>query len=153
MKKLSLFLVSLLLSLAAFSQTSSPSAVGLVVENKTICTQYYLVFGDEDCECGSNFTSPFIAIPPGATHYYPSSTTLGGTFPTSTPKGIVGVKTLDGPVLCGAGGGMVGQTLCGLIQSYGFTALTSSCTPCASTKAAWFSATSCSDKATLIFYS
>ncbi|RYE00318.1 MAG: hypothetical protein EOP54_00615 [Sphingobacteriales bacterium] len=148
MKKLYFTLVSLLLSFAVFAQ--APSARSLVVQNQTNCTQYYQVFGDEICKCGSQFVSNLFAIPPGGTHTYPTSVTLGGTFPT-IPKGIVGAKIPDGPAGCPISGGTVGHQACNLPPVYSYLSISASCTPCGPTRATWFPAVNCEQVARLIF--
>lgn len=151
MKRIASIVIAMLLSFAAFAQ--SPSAVGLMVQNQTNCTQYYYVVGDEMCMCGGMYASNIISIPPGGTHVYPNSTTLGGSFPTTIPKGIFAAKIPDGPLACATSGGSVGQAPCGLSTGYGYLSLTSVCTPCAVTKATWYPAFACSDMARLIFTS
>ncbi len=146
MKKLFLSLMIMLASLAAFAQ--APSAYSLVVYNQTKCTQYFVVFGDEFCVCGSTYSSTVIAIPPSATFTYPNSIPLFG----GTPKGIVGAKILDGTPGCTPNGGTVGQNVCGLPLSYGFMNISGNCTPCAQTKATWYPAVqSCQETAKLVF--
>ncbi|OJV53594.1 MAG: hypothetical protein BGO31_01655 [Bacteroidetes bacterium 43-16] len=149
MKKICFILLALLLSFVASAQ--SPSAYGLVVQNQTNCTQYYYVVGDELCMCGGIYASNMIAIPPGGTHVYPNSTTLGGSFPTSVPKGIFAAKIPDGPMACATSGGAVGQAPCGLTTLYGYLALNATCAPCSYTKATWYPSFACSDMARLIF--
>ena len=79
------------------------------------------------------------------------SITLGGGYPTTTPKGIVGAKIPNGPLICSPGGGTVGQPPCGLPTTYGFTTLNGSCAPVGNTKAIWVPATNCQSTAQLIF--
>lgn len=149
MKKLYFTLIAVLFSLAAFAQAQS--ARGLIVRNQTNCTQYYQVFGDELCRCGTQFTSRIFTIPPGATHNYPNSLTLMGTYPTSVPKGIVGARIPDGPAACGVPAGIVGHRSCGFPLSYGYMSISPACTPCANTKATWIDAQNCDLMAQLIF--
>lgn len=146
-------LVALLLSFAGFAKAPAAAygAYGLVVENHTNCTQTYIVVGDEICMCGGAYASTMITIPPGGTHVYANSTTLGGSFPTTVPKGIFAAKIPDGPLACATSGGAVGQAPCGLTPLYGYLALSTTCTPCANTKATWYPAFACSDMARLIF--
>lgn len=151
MKKLCSVLIAMLLSFAALAQ--SPSAIGLSVQNQTNCTQYYYVVGDEMCMCGGVYASNLIAIPPGGIHVYSNSTTLGGSFPTTVPKGIFAAKIPDGPLACATSGGSVGQAPCGLTTLYGYLSLTATCAPCANTKATWYPAYDCSGMARLIFTS
>jgi len=146
MKKLLLSLVIMLASIATFAQ--APSAYSLVVYNQTKCTQYFVVFGDEFCVCGSTYSSPVIAIPPSATFTYANSVPLFG----GTPKGIVGAKILDGTPGCTPNSGVVGQDACGLPLSYGFINISGNCTPCQQTKATWYpTALSCQETAKLVF--
>ena len=148
MKKLCFVLIAMLISFAGFSQ--GPAAYGLIVENQTNCPQNYYVLGDELCQCGGAYNSPLITIPPGGVHVYPNSTTVPG-FP-GTPKGIFGAKILDGPITCGAGGGVVGQGPCGLPPVYTFKTLLGNCASCDLTRATWIPANDCkADMARLIF--
>lgn len=146
MKKLLLSLVIMLASLSAFSQAKS--AYSLIVYNQTKCTQYFVIFGDEFCQCGSAYSSGIIAIPPATTFTYPNSVPLFG----GTPKGIVGAKILDGTPACTPNSGVVGQDLCGLPLAYGFMNIGATCTPCEQTKATWYpAAQSCQETAKLVF--
>ncbi len=146
MKKLLLSLVIMLASIAAWAQ--APSAYSLIVYNQTKCTQYFMVFGDAFCVCGSTSASVTIAIPPMTTFTYPTSVPLFG----GTPKGIVGAKIFDGTPGCSPTAGTVGQGPCGLPMSYGFMTFAGGCIPCAQTKATWYPATSsCQEPAKLVF--
>lgn len=148
MKKLYFTLVAILFSFVAFAQAKS--ARGLIVRNQTNCTQYYQVFGDELCICGTKYTSKIFTIPPGATHNYPTSVTLGGLYP-STPKGIVGARIPDGPAACGVPAGIVGHRVCNFPLTYTYLSITPACTPCVTTKATWVDAPNCEQMAQLIF--
>jgi len=146
MKKLLLSLMLLLSSMFVFAQAKS--AYSLVVDNQTNCTQYFIVFGDEFCVCGSTYVSKTIAIPPVTTFTYPTSVPLFG----GTPKGIVGAKILDGTPGCTPNGGTVGQDVCGLPLSYGFLNISGNCVPCQKTKATWDpTIQSCQETAKLVF--
>lgn len=145
MKKLFFFLVALFITTVAFSQ-----ARALRVENQTNCVQYYMIFGDELCICGDKYTSALIAINPGSVHNYNTSVTLGGSFPTSASKSIVGAKIPTGPVHCQPAGGTVGEPPCGLPLTYTYMALNQDCRECARTTARWLPATGCG-QARLIF--
>ncbi|MBL7707031.1 MAG: hypothetical protein JNM21_15900 [Taibaiella sp.] len=149
MKKLYFVLVALLFSLGALAQAQS--ARGLIVRNQTNCTQYYQVFGDELCRCGMQYTSRVFTIPPGATHNYPTSVTLSGTYPPGTPKGIVGARIPDGPAACGVPAGIVGHRACGYPLTYTYMSITATCTPCVMTRATWVDAPNCEQMAQLIF--
>ncbi len=149
MKKLYFTLIAILFSIAAFAQAQS--ARGLIVRNQTNCIQYYQVFGDELCRCGTQYTSRIYTIPPGAVHNYPNSLTLSGTYPTTTPKGIVGARIPDGPAACGVPAGIVGHRVCGFPLTYNYLSITPSCTPCSATKATWVDAPNCDQMAQLIF--
>lgn len=152
MKKIYMFLVAMIISVSLFAQAKS--AYSLRVENNTPCTQYYVVFGDEFCTCGTAFSSIILTIAPFSSIFYPNSTSFSGTMGTfpPTPKGLVGAKILDGPTFCMPGGGAVGQTVCGFPMSYGYMALDGACNPCGPTKATWFPATnSCQETARLVF--
>lgn len=149
MKKIFFILAALLLSIAAFAQPRA--AYGLVVQNQTSCDQYYVVVGDELCDCGGTYGSSIISIPPGGTHVYPNSTTIPG-FPTTTPKGIFGAKIPDGPIYCNVPAGAVGQPACGLPPLYGFISIGANCIRCTMAKANWIPASnSCQEMARLIF--
>ncbi len=149
MKKLYFTLVAILFSFVALAQAQS--ARGLIVRNQTNCTQYYQVFGDELCRCGMQYTSRVFTIPPGATHNYPTSVTLSGTYPPGIPKGIVGARIPDGPAACGVPAGIVGHRACGYPLTYTYMSITSTCTPCVMTKATWVDAPNCEQMAQLIF--
>ncbi|RYE00316.1 MAG: hypothetical protein EOP54_00605 [Sphingobacteriales bacterium] len=148
MKRICSILIAMLLSFAAFAQPRS--AYGLVVRNLTSCDQYYVVVGDELCNCGGAYGSPVISIPPGGTHVYPNSTTIPG-FP-STPKGIFGAKIPDGPAYCNVPAGAVGQPICGLPPVYGYVSIGANCIRCTMAKATWDPAiNNCDDMARLTF--
>ncbi|MEN5232487.1 hypothetical protein [Sphingobacterium faecium] len=145
MKNLILFLVTLFFSTVAFSQ-----ARALRVENHTNCVQYYQVFGDELCVCGNKYNSPLIAINPGSVHNYTSSMPLGGTYPSTVAKSIVGTRIPNGPAQCQPAGGTVGEPGCGIPPVFAYLSFNSNCVPCANTTARWFPATNCG-QARLIF--
>lgn len=150
MKKLYFFLLALILPVALWAQ--APSAYSLRVQNQTPWTQYYYIFGGEVCgPCASTYSSMLIAIAPMTTVSYPNSLPLGGSYPPTTPKGIVGAKIPNGPLICSPGGGTVGQPPCGLPTTYGYVTLNSSCAPVGNTKAIWVPATNCQSTAQLIF--
>ena len=139
----------MLFALTASAQTKS--AYSLYVENQTPCTQYYAVFGDEVCQCGTSYSSIILTIAPFSSTTYVNSTFITG-FP-ATPKGIVGAKILDGPTFCNPNGGVVGEINCGFPASYGYMAISANnCTPCVPTKAVWYPPMdNCEQMAKLIF--
>lgn len=149
MKRIYLSLIAMLLSFMGFAQPFA--ATGLVVENRSNCTQYYILFGDKPCVCGSAFNSQVFTIPPGVTQVHPNTLALGGSYPTGTLTGIVGARVFNGPPGCGTPFGIVGQSFCGHPPSYAYTAISASCSPCSSSTAIWTSATSCSGRALLRF--
>lgn len=150
MKKLYFTLVALLFSFVALAQVQS--ARGLIVRNQTNCMQYYEAFGDELCRCGSQFTTKVIAIPPGAVHNYPTSMTLGGSFPPGTPKGIVGARIPNGPASCGTvPTGVVGHQACGLPLVYNYMSISPTCSACVMTRATWIEPQNCEQIAQLLF--
>lgn len=145
MKKLFFLLVFTVISSALFAQPRS-----LIVQNLTNCTQYYMVFGDELCICGTTYTGSFNAIAPGATITYMNSRTLGGTFPTLMDKSIVGARIPSGPIVCNPSAGVVGEPVCGFPTVFSYVSFTLNCTPCSRSTARWFPATNCG-QARLIF--
>lgn len=149
MRKLYFMLIALLFSAGAFAQVNS--ALSLVVQNQTNCTQFYQIFGDDPCRCGSQYVSKLFAIAPGATHTYTNSLTLGNTYPTGIPKGIVGAKIPNGPASCATPGGTVGHQVCNLPPTYTYTSISATCAPCAMTRATWIPAQNCEQMARLIF--
>lgn len=150
MKKLYFTLIALLFSFVALAQVQS--ARGLMVRNLTNCPQYYEVFGDELCRCGTKYTSKVITINPGAVHNYPTSVSLGGSYPTGIAKGIVGARIPNGPMTCGSVPvGVVGHMACGYPLMYTYMSISPACTSCAVTKATWIEAQNCEQIAQLIF--
>lgn len=146
MRNLLFFLISMLIAGATFGQARS-----LVVQNQTNCVQYYLIYGDEICRCGDIYQSNLIAINPGVTHTYPTSVSLGGTYPMGIPCSIVGAKIPNGPTGCGVPGGVVGEQPCGLPLSYTYMSLLQNCAPCTRTTVRWLSAPNCDNTARLVF--
>lgn len=149
MKKLYFMLIALFVSVGAFAQVNS--ALSLVVQNQTNCTQYYQIFGDDPCRCGSKYVGKIFAIPPGATHNYANSTPFGNTYPTAMGRGIVGARIPDGPNGCATSGGTVGHQACNLPPVYTYMSISATCTPCAMTRATWIPAQNCELTARLIF--
>lgn len=148
MKKLLLSFVILLAAFSAFSQAKS--AYSLVVYNQTKCTQYFMIFGDALCACGSAYSSVLISIPPMGTITYANSIPLFG----GTPQGIVGAKILNGALNCIPGAGVIGPGSCGLPPAYNFLTLGANCVPCGQAKATWHPAPdSCQETAKLVFTS
>lgn len=145
MKKLFFLLVYTVISSALFAQAKS-----LIVQNQTNCTQYYVVFGDELCICGTTYSGSFTAIAPGASITYMNSRTLGGTFPTLMDKSIVGAKIPSGPIVCNPSAGVVGEPNCGIPSVFSYLSLNTNCTPCGHTIAKWIPPTNCG-QARLIF--
>ena len=148
MKKLYFMLIALLCSSGLKAQVVS--ALALTVQKQTNCTQYYQMFGDEPCKCGSKYMSKVIAINPGATHTYPNSISLGGSYP-AMPKGIVGARIPDGPASCITSGGTVGHQPCNLPPTYSYTSIAATCAPCSFTRATWIPGQNCEQMARLIF--
>lgn len=146
MKKIFFILLLSLIPFALFAQARS-----LVVQNLTPCTQYYIIFGAELCACGSIFHSSVMAIAPGGTHSYMNSRSLGGTFPTTADKSIVGARIPDGPLRCSSSAGVVGEQACGLPIVYSYLSLSADCVPCESTNARWWFAPDCDSAARLLF--
>lgn len=146
MKKLFFILLWTLIPFALFAQAGK-----LVVQNMTLCTQYYIIFGDELCTCGSIYYSSLSAIAPGATHSYMNSRTLGGTFPATADKSIVGARIPAGPLMCSPSGGVLGEQDCGLPIVYTYFSLSTSCAPCTLTNARWWPASDCDSTARLVF--
>lgn len=149
MKKLYFTLIAVLFSVVAMAQARS--ARGLIVRNQTNCTQTYQIFGDELCVCGTSYTSRIFTIPPGGVHNYPTSVSLGNTYPPGVPKGIVGARIPDGPPACGTPSGIVGHRNCNYPMTYTYLAFTPACTPCSTTRATWVDAQNCELMAQLIF--
>jgi len=150
MKKLYFFLLAMILPVAIWAQ--APSAYSLRIQNQTPWPQQCVIFGGEVCgPCASTYTSMTIMVAPMTTLSYGNSTTLGGSYPPSIPKGIVGAKILNGPAVCSPGGGTVGQPPCGLPTTYGYVTILPGCTPAGPTKAIWVPATNCQSTAQLIF--
>ncbi|WP_298938712.1 hypothetical protein [uncultured Dysgonomonas sp.] len=83
------------------------------------------------------------AINPGAVHNYNNSIPLGGTYPTTAAKSIVGARIPSGPILCQPPAGIVGEPPCGLPLTFTYTALNQNCSPCATTTARWYPAMAC----------
>ena len=146
MKKLLFFIIALFASAVGFSQASS-----LVVENMTNCTQYYIVIGDEICVCGTQYTSSLFSIPAGGIQAHTSTMGLGGSYPSTIPKGIIGARIPDGPVVCQPSGSTVGEPACGLPPIYTYMAIDQSCRPCARTNARWIRSLNCDTSARLVF--
>lgn len=137
---------------SSFAQ--APSAHSFRVINQTNCYQYFVVFGGTPCQCtNQEFDSGVIGIAPGAMLYYPDSTTIGGTFPISSPRGIMLARVLNQapPFNCPPDGGTVGQPPCGTPASVSFLTFQTNCVRCAITTATWYPATSCGQEARLIF--
>src|SRR5690554_6030636 len=151
MKKLYFLMITVLISVSSFAQPGS--AHSLRVINETNCYQYFDVLGGIPCQCATqDHASGIIGIAPGATLYYPDSTTIGGTFPPSSPRGIMLARVLNQPppYNCPPGGGTVGQPACGTPASVSYTTYESNCRVCASTTATWYPASSsCSQEARL----
>lgn len=145
-------MIAVLISVSSFAQV--PSARSLRVINQTNCHQFFAVFGDEFCQCGSTYSSNIIGIAPGSMLFYPDTTTLGGSFPVGAPKGISLARIVNQqpPFNCPAEGGTIGQPLCGVPPSVTFLTYQTGCVPCANTTAAWYPATtSCNQEARLVF--
>lgn len=150
MRKFYILMIMVLATVSSFAQV--PSAYALRVINETNCFQYFSISGDEPCNCGTNYSSPIIAIAPGSILNYPDSTTLGGTFPALDPKGIVVARILDGINFCMSNVGVIGQSVCGFPATFYFDTLASDCTVCSHTRAHWFEAlNSCNVGVTLVF--
>lgn len=142
MKKLLFFLVMLISSTTIFAQMST--AFGLNVKNNSGCTVYYRIVGNQPCTCGEQFSSPVIALAAGGSIFYPNSIPLGGSFPTSSPRSIMGAYIYSGPTSCPATTiGRIGQSYCGLPALYGYTGLTPNCAPCMGIQARWITTPDC----------
>src|SRR5690554_1330365 len=142
----------LLMSASAFSQSNAVRR--LVVENHTSCTQYYTILGSDFCNCTDpeqhHFASSMIAIPPGGTHFYLNTTTLGGTFPPY-PVYMYLARIVHTPYYClPFDGGTVGQPGCGGNSSVTYTSKHPDCTACGVTTATWYPA-DCEGMAKLVF--
>ncbi len=146
MKNLFSFLIAMFISVVGFSQ-----ATGLIVENQTPCMQYYQIFGDEVCRCGTRYSGNVISIPPGGVHTYSGTTSLGNTYPPATTKGMVGARIFDGSPACQSNSGTVGEPACGLPPTYTYIALNQDCRECTRTTARWIPAPHCTSEARLVF--
>ena len=153
MKKLFFTLVLMLMSASAFSQFNGVRS--LRVENHTSCRQYYTVIGGDLCNCTDpkkiNYASNMIVINPGQMHFYPNTTTLGGTFQVSSAMFIYLARMVDTPYYCPPfDGGTAGQPGCGGSSTATYTSKNADCSACGITTATWYPA-DCEGMARLVF--
>jgi hypothetical protein len=128
MRNLLIILSFMLFSPALFGQ-GQPN---IVVRNATSCPIYYrLYLSDVNTPCGMIHISPIIALGPGASATY-NNTIVPGAYR------FISARIYNGSGSCAGAGTLVGDPLCGFVNTASVNLLTApTCTLCYASTADW----------------
>lgn len=92
------FFLSILFALLAVTGFAHGSSIEIY--NHSACTIYLQVLGSKECNCGGDYKSNIIVVPPFGNTVFTSTIPLGGTFPTSAPVFVHSVAIISGSLQC-----------------------------------------------------
>lgn len=147
MKNLLLSFVLVLLSFAGYSTSR-----GIEVLNRSGCDILIRFRGSAQCpSCENQYLSNLLVSPPMSTTYFPTTMTMGGSFPASTPAFIHSAIVFSGPPVCAQiQSWVIGDPRCTSPTILFYTQGQNCEIKCQCLRARWEPAATCSDLARLI---
>lgn len=145
--------IILSLLLAVLSFTGFAHGSGIEIYNHSTCTVYIQMLGSKVCNCGGDYKSNIIVVPPLGNAIFTSTLTLGGTFPNFSPVYVHSAAIISGSLQCGnIQTWVIGEPGCGFTNTTTFFSQDQNCQiACQQLNAFWIPANpSCTGMSRLV---